>query len=177
MNYDFVEPTHELLSTELEQFDFSNPPIPPNEIQQILFDKMTEKNGLGLSANQIGMPYRVFIMRGDPCKVCFNPRIVDVADETIVLEEGCLTYPDLYVKIRRPIGLRARYQDVYGETHTEKFVGITARCFLHELDHLNGVHYLDRASKFHLENAKRKIKLVQRKRKKFDKIKRMSDGN
>ena len=174
MSYELVESNHKLLKTNLDPFDFTNPPSDPKEIQQILFDKMMEKNGLGLSANQLGLPYRVFIMRGDPCKVCFNPRVVDMSEELVVLEEGCLTYPDLYVKIKRPVGVRVRYQDVNGEIQTEKFVGITARCFLHELDHLNGIDYLMRASKFHLDNAKKKLKYHRRRRNRIEKQNRIT---
>lgn len=175
-----VEPSHELLSTNLEPFDFNEHDA--KQIADELIEVMMAHNGLGLSANQIGLSHRVFVMRGDPNHfVCFNPRIVDMAEEIIVLEEGCLTYPDLYVKIKRPIGVRVRYQDVNGEIQTRKFVGITARCFQHEMDHLNGIHYLERASKFHLEEAKKRIKLVKRRKKKYMnqamKMMRSEDGN
>src|SRR5438270_293167 len=79
---------------------------------------MEEHNGLGLSANQVGLDARVFVMRGKPPIACFNPRIVDVSDEEVLLEEGCLSFPGLYVKLKRPIHIRVRYQDADGETHT-----------------------------------------------------------
>jgi peptide deformylase len=159
-----VDCNHPLLNTCLDPFDFNNTEIDPKEIAEILYKKMVEHNALGLAANQIGLPYRVFIMRGDPCLVCFNPRIVDASDSQVVLEEGCLTYPDLYVKIRRPAMIKVRYTNELGETKTEKFSGITARCFQHELDHLNGVNYLSRANKYHLSKAKQKVKYIKRKR-------------
>jgi peptide deformylase len=166
-DYSLVKPDHDLLSAELPLFDFSNPTDDPKDIAKILFDKMTEHNGLGLSANQIGLPYRVFIMRGNPCLVCFNPKIIDVSSTHNVLEEGCLTYPDFFVKIRRPAAIKVRYTNELGEVVTEKFAGMTARCFQHELDHLDGINYLDRATKYHLDKAKRDSKLYKRKKKRL----------
>lgn len=159
-----VKSDHPLLSTELAPFDFKNSEVDPKNIAKLLFDKLTEHNALGLAANQIGLPYRVFIMRAAPCLVCFNPKLVDVSETQIVLEEGCLTFPDLYVRIRRPALIKVRYTNELGETKTEKFSGITARCFQHELDHLNGVNYLNRANKYHLDKAKQKVKYIKRKR-------------
>jgi peptide deformylase len=159
-----------LLSTELEPFDFSNPPIDPIELTKVMFDMMSKHNGLGLSANQLGLPYRAFIMRGNPSIVCFNPKIVDASSVHSVMEEGCLTYPLLFVKIRRPSAIKVRYTNELGEVKTEKFTGITARCFQHELDHLNGINYLERANKYHLDKAKRDLKLFKRKQKRVGAI-------
>jgi peptide deformylase len=158
-----VEANDPILNAPLEPFNF-NGDVDPLEVANTLYEKLSEYNGLGLAANQIGLPYRVFIMRGNPCIVCFNPKIVDASTSQIVLEEGCLTYPDLYVKIRRPAMIKVRYTNELGQTKTEKFAGITARCFQHELDHLNGVNYLNRANKYHLDKAKQKVKYIKRKR-------------
>ena len=160
-----VEANDPILNAPLEPFNF-NVDVDPLEVANTLYEKLSEYNGLGLAANQIGLPYRVFIMRGNPCIVCFNPKIVDASTSQIVLEEGCLTYPDLYVKIRRPAMIKVRYTNELGQTKTEKFAGITARCFQHELDHLNGENYLMRANKYHLDKAKQKVKYIKRKRNK-----------
>lgn len=162
-----VPSTDSILYTKLPLFDFSNPPCDPIELVNNLIMTMNHHNGLGLSANQCGLPYRVFVMRSNPTKVCFNPRLVDSSTDEISLDEGCLSHPFLYVKIKRPSIIKVRYTDHTGTTTTEKFIGMTARCFLHELDHLDGINYLRRANPIHVERAKRS-------KQKFDKgIKRV----
>lgn len=153
-----------ILSTNLEPFDFSNPPIDPQELADTMIEHLVHYKGLGLSANQIGLPYRVFAVNTEPEKlVCFNPSISWFSDEMSVISEGCLTYPGLYVKIRRPTNIRAKFFTVTGQISTQKLGGLVSRCFQHELDHLDGINYLDRASKYHLDQAKRKMKHVNRK--------------
>ena len=120
---------------------------------------MYDWNGLGLAANQVGVPYRVFAMRGSPENfVCFNPRIVQPSAENIILEEGCLSFPGLIVKVKRPKHIRVRFQTPNGDTKTETFIGMTARVFQHELDHLDGRLYFNRANKYHKEIAMKKWK-------------------
>ena len=162
-----VKSSHPLLTTELEPFDFKNSPVDPQELADHLIEVMDKHNGIGLSANQLGLPYRVFVMRTEPRLVCFNPVITFESEEQSVLEEGCLTYPSLYVKIKRSSWIRTKFYDVNGELQTQKFNGITARCFQHELDHLNGIVYLNRASKMNLNRAKRKLKLLKRRQKRL----------
>lgn len=157
---DFVRPlvnnTDQILYTKTERFDFSNPPIDPSELAHILAQTMIANNGIGLAAPQIGLPYRAFVLTGKPIMCCFNPIIVDTSSEQIYLEEGCLSFPDLIVKIKRPKIIRARYTMPNGETITNKFIGMTARIFQHELDHLNGIVFTQRANSYHLEKAKKK---------------------
>ena len=118
---------------------------------------MYEKNGIGLAANQVGLPYRAFAMRGHPQNfVCFNPRIVQPSEQEVILEEGCLTYPGLLVKIKRPQHVRVRFTMANGETRTDTFTGMTARIFQHELDHLNGIKFFDRANRYHRDQAMKK---------------------
>ena len=92
----------------------------------------------------------------------FNPVIADVSTEEVALEEGCLTYPNLFVKIKRPMLIRVRYMDSHGEAHTDKFTGISARCVQHEIDHLNGENYTMKANKFHLDQAIRQRRKYKR---------------
>lgn len=157
---DFVRPlvnnTDQILYTKTERFDFSNPPIDPSELAHILAQTMIANNGIGLAAPQIGLPYRAFVLTGKPILCCFNPIIVDTSSEQIYLEEGCLSFPNLIVKIKRPKIIRARYTMPNGETVTNKFIGMTARTFQHELDHLNGVVFTQRANSYHLEKARKK---------------------
>lgn len=161
-----VDKNHPILSRRVDQFDFDQPPIDPIELATHLVEMLNKYNGLGLAANQLGLPYRAFAMRTEPRLVCFNPQIVYQSDDHIVLEEGCLTYPGLYVKIRRPSWIRMRFTEANGDVRTEKFYGITARCVQHELDHLEGINYLSRASRIHLDRAKRQKKLLDRMKRK-----------
>jgi len=162
MVLDLVDSEHPLLRTKLDYFDFNNPPIDPIELTNNLLETMIANKGLGLSANQCGLPHRVFVMWSNPSKVCFNPRLVDETSEQIYLEEGCLSFPNLFIKIKRPKIIKVRYQDAYGEVQNEKFIGMTARCFLHELDHMDGVVYTSRASSIHLQRAKNQKKHFDR---------------
>jgi peptide deformylase len=162
MIYDLVAPDHPLLRTKLDRFNFVDPPINPHELANNLIETMIHYKGIGLSANQCGLPYRVFVLWSNPTKVMFNPTIADTSNEQILLEEGCLTYPNLFIKIKRPKLVRIRYMDSFGEAHTDKFTGISARCVLHEMDHLNGILYTNRASTFHREQAMRQRKKINK---------------
>jgi len=147
-----------VLTTETQYFDFENPPMDPNELSLTLIRKVNEHNGLGLSANQLGIPYKVFVIKGNPNIVCFNPKIVSHSDDETIMVEGCLSYPNLLIKIRRPVEIRTRFQVPSGVTTTKPFVGLTARVFQHELDHLNGIAFFNRANLYHKEQAFRKLK-------------------
>jgi peptide deformylase len=157
MVYELVKPDHPLLSTKLENFDFANPPIDPIELAKNLTETMLKNNGLGLSANQCGLPYRVFVIANNPVMACFNPRIIDESSQTeIALEEGCLSYPYLYLKVKRPRMIKVRYTMPNGETVTEKFDGLTARVFLHEMDHMDGINFTTKVHCYHLDKALKK---------------------
>lgn len=147
-----------MLRQEMPEFDFANPPTNPVELYNNLAETMIEHHGLGLSSNQVGLPYRAFVMRAEEVIGCFNPKIVDYSGEIILMEEGCLSNPGLFVKIKRPKKIKTRYTLPNGETVTKVFDGITARCFQHELDHLNGLLYTSRANAYHLEKAKKYAK-------------------
>ena len=162
MILDIKPPTEPLLSTKLEPFDFNNPPVDPVELANNLIETMVHNKGLGLSANQCGLPYRVFVLHSNPTVVMFNPRIVDQSSEEVKLDEGCLTYPNLFLPIKRSRHVKVRFLDAYGNVQTEKYTGMTARAVLHELDHLNGVVYTSRANFIHLERAKRQRKRIER---------------
>jgi len=154
-----VEATNLVLTTPCQPFNFLNPPFEPVEFAKELVKDMYEYNGLGLAANQVGEPYRIFAMRGQPENfVCFNPRIVQPSEMEVVLEEGCLTYPGLLVKIKRPQHIRVRFQLPNGDTITKQFTGMTARVFQHEMDHLNGLVFFNRANRYHKELAFKKWK-------------------
>jgi peptide deformylase len=147
------------LNKKCEDFDFKNHPFEPIQFAKELMAFMYEKNGLGLAANQVGIPYRIFAMRGAPENfVCFNPKIVTHSKDDIVLEEGCLSYPGLLVKIKRPSMVRVRFTTPNADTITRQFIGLSARVFQHEYDHLDGIKFYDRANKFHRDQAFKKWK-------------------
>jgi peptide deformylase len=124
-----------------------------------LRDKMIEHKGVGLSAPQLGIMTRAFVIGNpsDPDNIIgvFNPMIVDYSEETVVYEEGCVSYPGIFLKIKRPRSVRVRYRNWEGEANTIRFDGYTARVFQHEYDHLNGITFHSRASRYHLEQARR----------------------
>ena len=119
---------------------------------------MLAHGGIGLAANQLGLPYRVFAIKANPILVCFNPRIVDVSEDMVELDEGCLTYPGLMLKIKRPATIRCRYTYPNGETVTEIYGGMTARIFQHEFDHLEGKNFTELVRPVTLALAKAKVK-------------------
>jgi peptide deformylase len=154
-----VERNDPILTTLCQPFDFKNPPFDPIEFAKDLVKFMYDNNGIGLAANQVGVPFRVFAMRGQPENfVCFNPKIVQPSEMQIELEEGSLTYKGLIVKDTRPQHVRVRFTTPNGETMTRQFTGMTSRVFQHELDHLDGVIFYNLANRYHRDTALRKWK-------------------
>lgn len=165
MIYQLVNHTDPILHSPLQPFDFGSPPIDPPTLARNLYDTMIVENGIGLSANQCGLPHRVFVMaaHGDNFIACFNPKIVDYSQEQLYLDEGCLSYPGLFVKVKRPKVIKVRYTQSDGQTVTRKFDGMTARCFQHYMDYLDGVTFIARANKIHLQRAQNAQKRDKRK--------------
>jgi peptide deformylase len=156
-----VHNTNSALITPTQPFDFANPPVHPEELVNNMLMVMAEQKGIGLAANQLGLPYSVFVCHGDPF-ACFNPRIVDVSQEEVLLDEACLTWPGLYVKVKRPKSIRVRFTTIKGQVETQKYTGMTARVIQHEIDHLNGKLFFNAATKYHKDQAFRKYKTYQR---------------
>ena len=156
---------YEILKQPQDDFDFSNPIFDPKNLADRLNECMKKNDGLGLSACQVGIPYKVFVMRinGDEPLALFNPRIVSQSDNLIPMKEGCLSFPLLYMNVRRPDAVRIRFQTYTGETKTQQFIGMSARVALHEMDHMEGITYLTRASSFELQRATRKRMILKRK--------------
>lgn len=138
------------LRTRAEEWDFGNPPVDPTTLEKELIETMLANDGIGLAATQVGLPYRVFVMgwRGAPeeARAFFNPMVVATVDELEDLEEGCLSFPGIYVSIKRPKKILARWQNSKGEWEESEFEGYNCKCFLHELDHLEGIVFQDRVS-------------------------------
>jgi peptide deformylase len=165
--FPLVPEIHPALKSALPEFDFKNPPVDPNTFASSLVETCKTHNGLGLSANQCGYNYRVFVMgSGDEYVAFFNPKIISVSEETTRMEEGCLSYMNLFLNIERPSTIEVEYQDFTGATKTTKFAGITARCFQHELDHMNGLVYTMHVKPLAMQMAmKKRSKLAEQRRK------------
>lgn len=153
-----VDKRSEVLRQVTPKFNFQNPPMDPYELYRELGEALQKHGGLGLAAPQIGYPYRVFVIRSSPIIPFFNPIIVDASEETVEMDEGCLTFPGILLKIQRPRVIRVRYTDPNGTTETKKFQDMTARVIQHELDHLNGVLFGSHAGPMQLDVAIRKAK-------------------
>jgi len=160
-----VEESSGILTQTCGDFDFQDPMVDPKELAQKLHFHMIRNDGLGISACQIGIPLRAFAMRieQDTPFVLFNPRIVNVSEKEIPMKEGCLSFPLLFLNVRRPDAVRLRYQTETGETVTNQFIGMTARIALHEMDHMNGVVFTSRASQYETQRALRKRMILKRK--------------
>jgi len=147
-----------ILREVIEPFDFDNPSVEPNQFAIDLVKAMHEYGGVGLAANQVGHRVRAFAMNAQPNIVCFNPIVVDYSEESVELEEGCLTYPGLIVFVNRPRHIKVRFTLPNGETRTERYTGITARIFQHELEHLEGKRFFDQVNWYDKERVKRWMK-------------------
>lgn len=169
-----VKDTDPILSQKCEAFNFDDPQVDPEELFKNLKDTMMHYRGLGLSACQVGIPLRVFVMGNyaDENNIVpvFNPRITSFLDERkISIEEGCLSFPGLYIKILRPHAVRVRYANQEGKMDSFKFDGLTARVFQHEYDHLDGIVYTSKSHRINLERAKKKQKKMNKLKKKSKK--------
>ena len=155
-----------ILQKRAVPFDFDNPQEDSKKLKEELFEAMVKYDGIGLSACQIGVDLKVFVMRfnGDAI-VCFNPRITHYSEETSYISEGCLTFPGLYFPVTRSYGINCTYATEEGEMVSASFVEISAKVFQHEYDHMLGKLYLEYASNYMIKNARRKQKLWERKRK------------
>jgi peptide deformylase len=164
-----ILPDHDpILHTPAEKFNFREPQMDPKELFQNLKETMIANKGLGLSAPQVGIPYQVFVIgdyrNPDSIFSVFNPVVVN-EEHPVMLEEGCITYPGLFIKINRPGVVRARFAGHDGQVGTIKFNGFTARTFLHEYDHLQGITFVHRASALQLDKARKQKKKLDRARK------------
>lgn len=131
---------------------------------------MKKFSGIGLSANQCGVQARVFLIGHEDFDiVCINPRVIGQSDKMIKTEEGCLSFPGLFCKIERPDWIDVEFTNEKGETLQTRLEGLTARCFLHELDHMNGIKFVKHVGAVTLRMAREKqnkrIKLMKRRMK------------
>ena len=172
--YDLVPEDDSILTEPIPEFNFNNPPINPNKFASTLVETCKKHDGYGLSANQCGFKHRVFVVgTGDNYVAFFNPKILETKGE-IHMAEACLSFPMLAIHITRPAEVVIEYQDFNGEKHTEHFIGMTARCILHELDHLNGIVYTTKAKPLALQSGMKKRNKVMKMVKKIGQTNRIN---
>ena len=133
-----------------------------SELQQ----QMTISGGIGLSANQVGLDLAMFVMEwvGEK-RVCINPVVIETSEEIGSEDEGCLSFPELRLTIKRPLWAIVGWFDETGEARKTKLVGLEARVFLHEWDHLQGICFTDRVGKVTLMMAKKRAEKLARRKK------------
>ena len=123
---------------------------------------MEHYQGIGLSANQIGIMERVFIMYEDintrKILACFNPRIIEMSKEQVSIDEGCLSYHLIWLKIKRPVIIKVEFENEKGEKQEREFIDLPSRVFQHEYDHMEGTPILqDLSSPLKLERFIKKL--------------------
>ena len=143
---ELVDPEHQLFHHRIQSCSYN---LDRHHLSRVLIDNMIHHNGIGISANQIGIWERAFAMVRDlennEVMVCFNPRIVKSYTEEVEMEEGCLSYPELFLKIKRPDKIVVKYEDEDKKTHKIKLQGLASRVFQHEYDHMEGIDFTQRS--------------------------------
>ena len=171
MTYELIDPNEPILQEVLPDISFEELKekfeLEPRELFDNLSKTMIKYKGIGLSANQCGLAIRAFVMMTDLDKkaatIFFNPKITNTSEETELFVEGCLTYPNLFLNIRRPKQISFEFMDVNGEQRQAQFSGITARIFQHEFDHMQGRNFTMWASKLKLEMGLKKARKKNKK--------------
>ena len=139
------------------------------ELKENLIETMKNFHGIGLSANQCGIMERVFVMYSDVNKneiiACFNPQVVSEGTEMVVMDEGCLTYPGMWLKVRRPDHIACTFEDENGEEKRVTMMGLECRIFQHEMDHMEGTNFTQRVSKLKFDMGKRRARKMLKKSK------------
>ena len=171
--YETPAPVLRQISTPVEKVD--------DELRVLIadmFETMYEAPGIGLAAVQVGVPKRLLVMDlqepenpDDPespvvkePRVFINPEILSHSDHEVPYLEGCLSVPDQYAEVLRPDRIRARWLDEQGEAHEEDLEGLLAVCLQHEMDHLEGVLFIDHLSKLKRDMVLKKLAKTRKER-------------
>lgn len=159
------DPVLRLVSKPVERVD-----APLLKLTDDMFETMYDAPGIGLAAIQIGEPLRLLVIdlakEGEPPapQVFINPEILDSSDERSVYEEGCLSIPDYYAEVERPAKVRVKHLDRDGKERETEADGLLATCLQHEIDHLNGVLFIDHISKLKRDMVVKKFKKLAKDR-------------
>ena len=151
---ELIKAPNEFLEKQVKPFDFEN--MDAEKISKDMVDTMLKYKGIGLASNQVGLDAQIFVMGEENPITVINPIITEVGPERVEMEEGCLSFPGLYFKVKRPAVVSVQYLDTKQEECIIKLEGLHARVFLHEYDHLQGITFDQRISKLRLEMAKKK---------------------
>lgn len=163
---------HPMLSEKIPEYTASLPNPQMTKLVQQLKLTMSQYAGLGLAANQCGIFERVFVIGTDQFQIaCINPKIVSASEEIEKQGEGCLSFPALSLKIGRPKSVDVEYTTENGEIKQVTLDGLTARCFQHELDHLNGIKFTNHVGETSMMLARQKQAKMMKKFRKYEKNK------
>jgi peptide deformylase len=155
---------NKFLDKHVAEVDLENPTFDPAELKKEMVDLMLSSNGIGLSANQVGLDAQVFVM-GDSLEnstICINPTVLQYTSETVLDVEGCLSFPNIFVKVKRPKEILAKWYNENLEEQVVKIEGYSAKCYLHEWDHLHGITFKDRVSKIKWDMATKKARKLEK---------------
>ena len=139
------------------------------ELSDKMFDTMKKYGGIGLSANQVGLPFNMFVLGDHPDveknlkMTCFNPMIISSSVEEETMKEGCLTFPFVFLSITRPRKVVVKYEDENGDLKEGSLDGMISRVFQHEYDHMLGKTFVDGVSKMKLDMAYKKAEKMMKK--------------
>ena len=169
-----VKETDSILFERCDPFDFNEPIMDPYELVEGLHKVRKDGKGIGLAAPQVGLATQVLVIGmgdfktegvSDYDQCFFNPVITRFSEETELMIEGCLSYPYLVVKVKRPKDIEVTWDSEEGSECSQSFGGMTSRILQHEIDHLNGITFLKRADRYHLNKAQKGRKMLERYRK------------
>lgn len=161
------DPRLKTVSTPVDTFDDAL-----RTLVDDMLETMYDAPGIGLAAIQIGVPKRVLVIDlqtegidGEPARnprVFINPEILDPSDDYSLYNEGCLSVPDQYAEVERPAAIRARWQDLDGKVHEEEMDGLMATCLQHEMDHLEGILFIDHLSRLKRQMVLKKLEKLRK---------------
>ena len=151
---ELIKAPNEFLEKQVKPFDFEN--MDAEKISKDMIDTMLKYKGIGLASNQVGLDAQIFVMGEENPITVINPIVTEVGPDRVEMEEGCLSFPGLYFKVKRPAVVSVQYLDTKQKECIIKLEGLHARVFLHEYDHLQGITFDQRISKLRLEMAKKK---------------------
>ena len=148
------------------------------ELTEAMFETMKKYGGIGMTCNQVGLPFNMFVMGDHPQlengmkMACFNPMIISKSEETVVMKEGCLTFPFVFLSITRPRKVVVKYEDENGDLKEGHLDGMFSRIFQHEHEHTLGRTFVEGVSKMKLDRAYKKAEKDMARMEKYRKAKK-----
>ena len=148
----------DILTRTVQTVNIEDPGFDPIEMKKLMVDKMLSSNGIGLSANQVNVDHQLFVMGNNEASssICINPTVLQHTEDTVVDFEGCLSFPNIFVQVKRPKEVLVEYHDENLELKRQHLTGYQVKVFLHEYDHLQGICYKDRVSPLKWKMAAKK---------------------